>query len=96
MFRRRRKTLRVEDPPHNEELPQGLAKAREVAEACGITINEIYYTMGQYDAIAIAQAPNDEAMAKFLLAFGQLGWIRTQTLKVFTADQFVQLIRELP
>jgi uncharacterized protein with GYD domain len=33
---------------------------------------------------------------KLLLAFGQVGVIRSETLKGFTPDEFVQLISELP
>jgi uncharacterized protein with GYD domain len=79
-----------------KDLPKNLEKARQLSKSFGVEMKTILYTMGQYDVVVIAEAPNDEAIAKNLLAYGQLGVLRTETLKAFTADEFVQLISELP
>lgn len=78
-----------------KELPKGLAKARELAKEYGIEFKSVLYTMGQYDVVVVAEAPNDEAVAKHLLAFSRLGLVRTQTLKAFTPDEYIKLINEI-
>jgi len=51
--------------------------------------------MGQYDAVLIAEFPNDEACAKFTLSAGALGNISTETLKAFTEAEYRKIIGSL-
>ena len=57
------------------DLPQRLDAARQVVEAAGGKL-QIFLTMGQYDAVAVAEAPNDEAIATIMLAIGSRGNVR--------------------
>jgi uncharacterized protein with GYD domain len=52
--------------------------------------------MGRYDAVVIAEAPNDETMAKLALGVGSQGAIHTETLRAFTEDEFRKIIATLP
>ena len=62
-------------------------KAREAAKAVGVTIEQIYMVMGDHDLVGIAEAPDDAAVAKFVLRLASGGNVRTKTLKAFTEDQ---------
>ena len=53
-------------------------------------------TLGDYDIVATVEAQNDQAMAKFVLALGSIGNVRTTTLKAFTEPEFREIIRALP
>ena len=75
-------------PERIQEVDQGLA-------AAGIKIQR-FFTLGQYDIVAIVEAPDDEAAAVALLSVGMQGNIRTTTLSAFTQDEFFQLIGRLP
>jgi len=44
--------------------------------------------MGQYDAVVICEAPDDEIAAKLAVAIGSLGSIRTETVRAFTEDEY--------
>ena len=55
-----------------------------------------YYTFGEYDVIIIIEAPNDEAVMSIMLKVGSAGNVRTKTLKAFTADEGLKIIRNLP
>ncbi len=48
------------------------------------------------DAIVIAEAPNDETVAKLALAVGSLGAVQTETLRAFTEDEYRKIIAGLP
>jgi uncharacterized protein with GYD domain len=51
--------------------------------------------MGAHDFVTVVEAPDDEVIAKFLLALGSLGNVRTVTLKAFTETEYRQIIQDL-
>ncbi len=52
--------------------------------------------MGEYDYVAIAECPSDEAAATFLLLLGSMGNVRTTTLKAFNKEEFAEMVKKLP
>jgi len=79
-----------------KESPARLDAARKAGQPMGVQVKEWYLVMGQYDAIVVSEAPNDEAVAKFLIATAALGNVRTQTFRAFTEDEFRALIAAVP
>jgi uncharacterized protein with GYD domain len=57
-----------------------------------VEIKHVYLTMGQYDAVTIVEAPNDEAVAKFVLNVAGIGNVRTETFRAFTEDEARKLM----
>jgi uncharacterized protein with GYD domain len=55
----------------------------------------VYWTFGEYDGIAILEAPNDEAAMEFELKVGSLGNIRTSTLRAFTEEEIAKIVDKL-
>jgi uncharacterized protein with GYD domain len=51
--------------------------------------------MGQYDVVAIVEAPNDEAMTKLALMTGMQGVFQTQTLRAFDEAETAKLMQAL-
>ena len=43
--------------------------------------------MGEYDAVAITEAPDDTAIAKLALAAAVHGNVRTETMRAFTEEE---------
>ncbi len=76
--------------------PQRLRAAKRLAKDCGLKFRSFHMTLGQHDAIAIVEAPNDETMARFALALGSAGNVRTTTLKGFTEQEYQEIIGSLP
>jgi uncharacterized protein with GYD domain len=62
----------------------------------GGAIKAFYLTIGRHDMVIIAEAPNEETLAKLLLATAAQGSVRTETLRAFTEDEYRKLISELP
>jgi uncharacterized protein with GYD domain len=79
-----------------KESPARLDRAKEAIKAAGGELKAFYLTMGQYDAVAISDAPNDEAYARTILAIGSAGAIRTETLRAFTEEDYRRIIAGLP
>jgi uncharacterized protein with GYD domain len=61
--------------------------AKEVAKKFGASMSQIYWTLGQFDLVAVIEAPNDESATAFSLAIGSAGNIRGQTLRAFSRDE---------
>ena len=64
-------------------------------EKKGGKLVDILYTFGQYDAIVIAELPNDEIAMLVSLGTGALGNVRVTTLKAFDLDETRKIIGEL-
>jgi len=79
-----------------KDLPARLEDTRKAGEAAGARLIAFYLTMGQYDAVLINDAPDDETIAKLALAAGGRGNVRTETLRAFTEDEARRLAEELP
>jgi uncharacterized protein with GYD domain len=62
----------------------------------GVTIKDMYWTLGQYDQMCIFEAPDDETAASVLLSADMLGNIRTQTLRAFTSAEMETILRKSP
>ena len=75
------------------ERAKGLMNA---AANLGIKIKDIYWTLGAFDAVFTAEAPDDETMTAFAASMGSLGNIRTQTMRAFSAQEMNQILAKLP
>jgi len=85
-----------------KDSPARLDEAKKAFQAMGAEMKAWYLTLGEYDAVAIAEAPddetgtNDETGTKLLLMIGSQGNIRTETFRAFTEDEYRKMISELP
>jgi uncharacterized protein with GYD domain len=78
-----------------KDIPNRREATRATAESFGITWREGHLTMGQYDVVFVLDAPNSEAIAKFVLTVGQRGNLSTQTLRAFSNDEVDALLSDL-
>jgi uncharacterized protein with GYD domain len=79
-----------------KDAPKRIAAAEESLKAAGGKLVAFYSTMGQFDYVAIAEGPGDEAAMLQLLGLGMGGNVRTTTLKAFPREEFVELLKKLP
>lgn len=68
---------------------------REMAKKFGVTVKEIFWTMGSYDVVVIFEAPDDASMTALELAIGVLGNVRTQTMRAFSKEDMTGILRKL-
>ena len=74
-------------------LPDSLKERTKVFESYGVKIKALVFTMGQYDLVAIGEAPDAEAITKALLSWGSKGLLRTETLTGFTGEEMSGLVK---
>ncbi len=65
-------------------------------QSMGVTIKQMYWTLGEYDQVCIFEAPDDETAASVLLAANMLGNIRSQTMRAFTAPEMEKILSKVP
>lgn len=78
-----------------EDSPGRLAEARDLAGSHGGEITDFYLTLGQYDAVFVAEFPDDEAYTRFAIDVSSAGAVGTETLKAFTEDEYLDLVAGL-
>jgi uncharacterized protein with GYD domain len=64
---------------------------KEAAGKFGVSVKEVYWTLGQFDMLAAVEGPDDVSVTALTLAMSVMGNIRTQTLRAFEAEE-MQLI----
>ena len=84
---------------------QGIRTAREtvqrrdqsdaLAQKHGARIEQVYWTVGPYDIVAIVEAPDDESATAMLLELGSAGNLRTTTLRAYGREEMSNIIERL-
>ena len=59
---------------------------KELAKSLGVTVKDLYWTLGQYDIAAVMDAPDDAVVTALGLSLGKSGNVRTQTLRAFSGS----------
>jgi uncharacterized protein with GYD domain len=78
-----------------KDSPRRLDAAKKALEDVGGEFKSFFMTMGDFDMVGIYEAPDDAVAARFTLQVGQLGNIRTRTLKAFPESAFREIIASL-
>ena len=78
-----------------KDSPRRLDTAKKALEDMGGKFTAVYMTLGEYDLIAVYDAPDDAVVARFTLVLGSLGTVRTKTLKAFPEAAYREIIASL-
>ena len=76
--------------------PERAAAFRSMAQKAAVTVKEVYWTMGAYDAVIIMEAADDETAVATMLGLASLGNVRTQTLRAFNPSEVKEIISKVP
>jgi uncharacterized protein with GYD domain len=79
-----------------KDSPNRFSSFKASVEKAGGKLIGGYFTLGEYDVVIIIEAPNDEAVMSLMLKLGSAGNARTKTLKAFTAEEGMKIIKDLP
>ena len=77
------------------DSPRRLDAAKKALTDMGGRFTAFYMTMGEHDMVVIFEAPDDAVAARFALMLGQLGNMRTKTLKAFPEQAYREIITTL-
>ena len=77
------------------DSPKRAEAVRDMAKKAGASLKETYWTLGQYDFVAIFEAPDDVTMTALGASIGKLGHVRTQTLRAFTGAELKSILGKM-
>jgi uncharacterized protein with GYD domain len=80
----------IKDSPKRAEAFKAMAKK------LGVTVKDIYWTLGHYDFVTILDAPDAATVTSLSLAVASLGNVRTETLSAFSGDEIGRIIGKMP
>ncbi len=72
------------------ELPKLIELAQNVMKKHKTKVINLYTTLGNYDLVAIIEAPNSMAAAKVSAEIASQGNFRAETLPAVTIDEFIE------
>ena len=78
-----------------KDSPRRLDAAKKALKEMSGEFKLFFLTMGDYDIVAIYEAPDDAVAARFNLQLGMLGNVRTRTLKAFPEAAYREIINSL-
>lgn len=71
-------------------------KAADIIRNAGGRLISLHYTFGQYDFVAIIEAPTQESMAAILFEIGRFGTVSSETLLAMNPEDLYSVINKLP
>lgn len=78
-----------------KESPKRAAAAKEMAGRYGVTMRDIWWTLGSHDIVCVFEAPDDQSITAFNLAIAGQGNVRSQTLRALTVDELEKVLAKL-
>jgi uncharacterized protein with GYD domain len=79
-----------------KDSPSRLDAAKKLYRSHGAELKEFFLVSGQYDMVIVAEAPNDEVIAKLALTLGAQGNIRTETVRAYNEEEYRKIVGSLP
>jgi uncharacterized protein with GYD domain len=77
------------------ETIQRVEASSALEQKHGFRLEQVYWTTGPYDIVAIGEAPDDKSATAFALAVGSGGNVRTTTMRAYDRDEMSEIIEKL-
>ena len=78
-----------------KDSPKRAEAVKAAAKKYGCEMTQLYWTLGQYDLVAIVEASDDISATAFALAVGAQGNVRSQTLRAFSGKEIGEIVGKL-
>ena len=78
-----------------KDSPTRAGAFREMVAKHGGKVEQQFWCMGAYDGAVVLTAPTDETISSIALALGQLGNVRSTTLRAFDESEFQAILKKM-
>ncbi|MGO4682660.1 GYD domain-containing protein [Hyphomicrobium sp. 2TAF46] len=75
-----------------KDSPKRKEEFKEMAKQLGVTVKDVYWTLGRFDIVLILEAQDDAVAAELGLNLGKLGNVRTETMRAFGPTEVTKLL----
>ena len=79
-----------------KDLPKRVQEAHQAIEKFGGRMLDWNLTLGQYDAVAKVEFPDDYAVASFTLAMAKTSNQKTTTMRAFNETELKHIVEKIP
>ena len=80
-------------------VKDSLAREEAFKAACqqaGVTVESAFWTLGEYDGVAVLKGPDEATLVSQVLGLAKLGRVRTCMLRAFDAAEFKGIVSKMP
>jgi uncharacterized protein with GYD domain len=70
-------------------------KFKAMAKNAGVTVKDMYWTLGTFDVVTICEAPDDETATALSLSIATRGNVRMQTLRAFNPAEMSKILDKM-
>ena len=78
-----------------KDAPKRVEAAKKAAAQAGMTVKETLWLQGEYDFIAIVEAPDEIAAAAFNINNLKQGNVTTHTMRAFTSAEMKKILEHV-
>lgn len=71
-------------------------RIRQANARVGFTVRDVFWTQGQYDMVAIVDAPSEETMMGAMLNVVSAGNVQATTMRAFDAVEMSRILATVP
>lgn len=75
-----------------KDSPKRKEQFKEMAKELGVTVKDLYWTLGRFDIVLILEAQDDAVAVELGLNLGRLGNVRTETMRAFGPAEVTKLL----
>jgi uncharacterized protein with GYD domain len=75
--------------------PARASQFKAQAAQKGVTVEAIYWLLGEYDGLLVLSAPTEEAITALVLYLGTLGYVHTRTYRAYDEGEFSAIAGKL-
>ena len=75
-----------------KETTRRMADWAAKVQSLGVSIKQMYWTLGHYDQVCVFDAPDDETATAAMLSLSSREHVTTQTLRSFTAAEMSKIL----
>jgi uncharacterized protein with GYD domain len=75
-----------------KEGPARLEASTALAAKFGCVLSQFYFTAGEYDQVAIVEAPDEIAMAKYKTAVEAVGAIHMSNMRLYDTNEYREIV----
>ena len=79
-----------------QDTPRRAAAFRDAAKKAGVTVREVYWTLGAFDGLLVLEAADEQTVTAAMLGLSSLGNVRTQTLRAFDESEIGSILERVP
>jgi uncharacterized protein with GYD domain len=76
------------------DTPKRADAFEQLVKKHGGSVKALYWTLGEYDIVAVTEAPDDETATAMLLELASAGNVRTTTLRAFGRQDIEKILKK--